>query len=172
MTCNEPLLLNNGNQKLEFPFLSGTVMWHCTLQDKFQSDLPLLSEDCGAEPWPHDTAHLRRFRRLVTSRFMDSADSVTSSSSRCMRRRLALAREASSSASSSWRFSCFSRRWPFSTCQNQPQKRSLHLCSWDEGTYSIILCEFNSKGPHHFSFKSYKHEKKISPRNISYFKSS
>lgn len=56
-----------------------------------------------------------RFLSVVTSRFMDSADSVTSSSSRCSLRRPACALDASSSASSSCRFSCFTRRLPFSS---------------------------------------------------------
>lgn len=57
------------------------------------------------------------FLNVVTSLFMDSADSVTSSSSRCSRRRPACARDASSSASSSCLLSCFSRRLLFSSCE-------------------------------------------------------
>ena len=54
-------------------------------------------------------AHLSLFLRELTSRFMASAVSVASSSSRCSFRREALARWASSSASSSCRLSCFRR---------------------------------------------------------------
>lgn len=55
-----------------------------------------------------------RFLSVTTSRFMDSLDSVMSSSSRCSRLRPAWARDASSSASSTCLFSCFIRRFPFS----------------------------------------------------------
>lgn len=67
----------------------------------------------GASKW---VAYRSLFLSVVTSRFMDSADSVTSSSSRCSRLRPACARDASSSASSSCLLSCFSRRLLFSSC--------------------------------------------------------
>lgn len=61
-------------------------------------------------------AHLSLFLRELTSRFMASAVSVASSSSRCSFRREALARWASSSASSSCRLSCFRRVDALSAC--------------------------------------------------------
>ena len=72
----------------------------------------LLSLDVWKSQSP--APHLSLFLRTLTSRFMESADSVASSSSRCSFLRLALALCASSSASSSWRFSCFMREFSFS----------------------------------------------------------
>lgn len=54
-----------------------------------------------------EVAHLSRFFRVLTSRLRPSLASVASSSSRWSLRRDALARVASSSASSSCRLSCF-----------------------------------------------------------------
>lgn len=58
--------------------------------------------------------HLSRFFRVLTSRLRPSLASVASSSSRWSLRREALARVASSSASSSCRLSCFILAFAFS----------------------------------------------------------
>lgn len=72
--------------------------------------------------WMSDSDfYLRRFFRVWTSRLRPSLASVASSSSRCSFLREALDRVASSSASSSWRFSCFIREFDFSTLKTKYQ---------------------------------------------------
>lgn len=77
----------------------------------------------GAKLHQHP-AYLSLLLRELTSLFMASAVSVTSSSSRCSFLRAALARCASSSDSSSWRLSCFKRTFTLSACRPTAVVRS------------------------------------------------
>lgn len=91
-----------------------------------------LQRGCACTGWPHRS----RFLSVFSSRFMDSEASVTSSSSCCSLLRTAWAREASSSASSSCLFSCFTRRLPFSS-----------LCG-SRGVGSCLWVRLSPRAPH------------------------
>lgn len=75
--------------------------------------LQALAHRASENNWAN-SRYLRRFLREVTSRMRPSLASEESSSSLCSFLRDALALVASSSASSSWRFSCFIRELAFS----------------------------------------------------------
>ncbi|TNN28239.1 hypothetical protein EYF80_061613 [Liparis tanakae] len=74
----------------------------------------LLDTRRPSDPPPRPLAYLSLLRSDVTSLLSASLASVASSSSRCSFLRAAAARCASSSASSSWSFSCFTRTELFS----------------------------------------------------------
>ena len=87
--------------------------------------------------------HLSRFFRVLTSRLRPSLASVASSSSRWSLRRDALARVASSSASSSCRLSCFILALAFSILgklQEPSQTTKSKFASLCPKCFSTGLC--------------------------------
>lgn len=81
--------------------------------------LPYISRCHTAPP----TAYLSLLLSDATSLLSVSLASLASSSSLCSFLRAAATRCASSSASSSWCFSCFTRTFPFSACTERERER-------------------------------------------------
>lgn len=107
------------------PLLLKGAAWPCSMLDEYQENkqvFPLTlnysfnrhNYNAAVKSLAPSSLYLRRFLRELISRVRPSLASVASSSSLCSFLREALALVASSSASSSCRFSCFIRELAFS----------------------------------------------------------